>query len=43
MNFGTEYGMTIDSAPGEGTSVTVTIPAEPYEQEPSKAEETETV
>lgn len=40
MNFGAEYGMTIRSAPGEGTSVTVTIPAEPYEREPSGTEET---
>lgn len=39
MNFGTEYGMTIQSAPGEGTTVTVTIPAEPYEQEASRIEE----
>lgn len=39
MNFGTEYGMSIESAPGEGTSVTVTIPAEPYERESSKLED----
>ena len=39
MNFGTEYGMTIWSAPGDGTTVTVTIPAEPYEQETSGTEE----
>ena len=28
LNFGREYGMTIDSAPGEGTQVTITIPAQ---------------
>ena len=28
MNFGMEYGMTIDSVKGEGTTVSLTIPAE---------------
>lgn len=42
MNFGTEYGMMICSAPGEGTTVTVTIPAEPLEREPSGVGEEET-
>ena len=27
MYFGAEYGLTIDSAPGKGTKVTVMIPA----------------
>ena len=31
MNFGVEYGMEIDSAPGQGTCVEVVIPAIPYE------------
>lgn len=30
MNFGTEYGMHIDSAPGEGTCVEIVIPAVSY-------------
>lgn len=33
MNFGTEYGMQIDSARGEGTRVEVVIPAVPYTEE----------
>ena len=28
MNFGPEYGLTLDSAPGGGTIVTVRIPKE---------------
>lgn len=32
MNFGAEYGMTINSAQGKGTCVEVIIPAVPYEQ-----------
>lgn len=31
MNFGAEYGMTIDSVAGQGTCVEVVIPAIPYE------------
>lgn len=31
MNFGLEYGMHIDSAPGEGTCVEIVIPAVAYE------------
>ena len=30
MNFGAEYGMTIDSVPGQGTKVEIVIPAMPY-------------
>lgn len=33
MNFGTEYGMQIDSARGEGTRVEIVIPAIPYMEE----------
>lgn len=33
MNFGTEYGMQIDSAKGKGTRVEIVIPAVPYTQE----------
>lgn len=33
MNFGSYYGMAISSVPGEGTTVTVVIPAVPIEQE----------
>lgn len=32
MNFGPEYGMTINSVPGEGTCVEIVIPAVPYEE-----------
>lgn len=32
MNFGAEYGMTIDSEQGRGTCVEIVIPAVPYEQ-----------
>lgn len=32
MNFGAEYGMTIDSERGQGTRVEIVIPAVPYEQ-----------
>lgn len=32
MNFGAEYGMTIDSVRGQGTRVEIVIPAVPYEQ-----------
>lgn len=32
MNFGAEYGMTIDSEAGKGTIVEVVIPAVPYEE-----------
>lgn len=32
MNFGAGYGMTIDSARGQGTRVEIVIPAVPYEQ-----------
>ena len=32
MNFGAEYGMTIDSEKGKGTCVEIVIPAVPYEQ-----------
>ena len=31
MNFGAEYGMTIESAKGEGTRVKIVIPAELFE------------
>ena len=43
LNFGKEYGMTIDSAPGSGTKVTIIIPAQwlretsEYDPQPSKA------
>lgn len=30
MNFGAQYGMTIDSEPGKGTRVEIVIPAVPY-------------
>ncbi len=30
MNYGAQYGMTIDSVPGQGTCVEVVIPAVPY-------------
>ncbi len=40
MNFGTEYGMTIDSVYGEGTCVTIVIPAIPY-AETGEEDETE--
>ncbi|MCM1123472.1 MAG: histidine kinase [Eubacterium sp.] len=40
MNFGAEYGMTIESVRGKGTCVEVVIPAVPYEQ-PEKNEEEE--
>ena len=30
MNFGTEYGMRIDSVKGKGTRVEIVIPAVPY-------------
>lgn len=33
MNFGTEYGMRIDSARGKGTRVEIVIPAVPYTKE----------
>ena len=33
MYFGAEYGLTIDSAPGKGTKVTVMIPATLENQE----------
>lgn len=33
MNFGQEYGMTIDSVQGEGTTITIVIPAIPMEEE----------
>lgn len=33
MNFGTEYGMWIDSARGKGTRVEIVIPAVPYTEE----------
>lgn len=33
MNFGTEYGMRIDSARGKGTRVEIVIPAAPYTKE----------
>lgn len=33
MNFGTEYGMKIDSVRGEGTRVEIVIPAIPYTEE----------
>lgn len=33
MNFGTEYGMRIDSARGKGTRVEIAIPAVPYTKE----------
>lgn len=33
MNFGAEYGMTIDSVAGQGTCVEVVIPAIPYEEQ----------
>lgn len=33
MNFGTEYGMRIDSVKGEGTRVEIVIPAIPYMEE----------
>lgn len=32
MNFGAEYGMTIHSEAGKGTSVEIVIPAVPYEE-----------
>lgn len=38
MNFGNEYGMTIDSKPGEGTMVEVRIPAVVYEKAGEKNE-----
>lgn len=42
MNFGAEYGMTIDSERGRGTRVEIVLPAVPYEQ-PGKNEEQEGV
>ncbi len=32
MNYGAEYGMTIDSVSGQGTCVEIVIPAVPYEE-----------
>lgn len=44
MNFGAEYGMTIDSVPGQGTKVEIVIPAMPYaaSEVPEDGEENET-
>jgi len=39
MNFGAEYGMTIDSEQGRGTCVEIVIPAVPYEQAYTSEEE----
>lgn len=39
MNFGAEYGMTIDSEQGKGTCVEIVIPAVPYEQADTSEEE----
>ena len=43
MNFGAEYGMTIESTPGKGTCVEVVIPAVPYDkaEKPEEEESTE--
>lgn len=42
MNFGAEYGMTIDSAQGKGTCVEIVIPAVSYEQTETMEEEEDT-
>ncbi len=39
MNFGVEYGMSVESKKGEGTTVTVIIPAVPSEQAPIPVKE----
>ena len=41
MNFGAEYGMTIDSAKGEGTRVGIVIPAELFDAAEDMVSETE--
>ena len=41
MNFGMEYGMTIDSKKGKGTCVRIVIPAE-YYGKTEKKDESET-
>ncbi|MDE6386967.1 MAG: sensor histidine kinase [Lachnospiraceae bacterium] len=41
MNFGAEYGMTIDSTPGKGTCVEIVIPAVPYEERTETIEDQE--
>lgn len=38
MNFGSEYGMTIDSVENEGTEVTLVIPAIPYSKDDKDGE-----